>query len=128
MRTRKRRLAPTLDALCVLAFVLVGRDRHDIDEGVDWFVTVLWPLVLGWLVVALATRLYIRRSGQWLALAVTVVGGILVAAVLRGAFTDRPYFGIFTVVATGFIGATAFGWRAIAAVLARRRPNALDPA
>ena len=118
------RLAPVFDALCIVVFVLIGRGRHDIDEGVGWFVTVLWPLFVGWFGVALATRLYTRSTGVWLALTVTWLGGLLVMVVLRGTFTDRPYVGIFTVIAIAFIGMTTFGWRAAATGIARRRGRA----
>jgi hypothetical protein len=107
--------------------VLVGRGRHDIHEGAGWFVTVLWPLYVGWFAVALATRLYTRRNGIWLALVVTWLGGIAIAALLRGAFTDRPYVSIFTVIAIAFLGLTTFGWRLIAALIARSRGRAASP-
>jgi hypothetical protein len=122
------RYAPVVDAVCILVFVLVGRGRHEIDEGVGWFFTVLWPLYVGWFGVALVTRLYTRRRGIWLALTVTWLGGIAIAAVLRGAFTDRPYVSIFTVIAIAFLGLTTFGWRAIAALVARSRGRETSPA
>ena len=83
------RYSPVVDALCIFVFVLVGRGRHEIHEGVGWFLTVLWPLYVGWFAVALATRLYTRRSGIWLALVVTWLGGIAIAALLRGS-VHRP--------------------------------------
>ena len=113
--------APVLDALCIVVFVLVGRGRHEIHEGIGWFVRVLWPLFAGWFGVALLSGLYTRVSRVWLALVVTWLGGITVAALLRGTFTDRPYVSIFTVIAIVFLGLTTFGWRAIAALIMRRR-------
>jgi hypothetical protein len=118
------RSAPLLDAACIVTFVLIGRGRHDIDEGIGWFFTVLWPLFAGWYGVALLVKLYTRTAGIWGALAITWIGGLAVMSVLRGAFTDRPYGGIFTVVAVGYIGLTAFGWRAAAALITRRRAAA----
>ena len=70
------------------------------------------------------TRLYVKHRGMWMALFVTWLGGIAVASLLRGTFTDRPYVGIFTIVAIGYIGLTAFGWRAIAAGVTRMRNRA----
>jgi hypothetical protein len=113
--------APVLDAACIVVFVALGRDRHDIDQGFDWWFTVLWPLLLGWFAVALAVALYTRRSGQWFALLTTLGAGIVVASFFRGTFTDRPYVGIFTVVAVAFIGLTTFGWRGVVALLGARR-------
>jgi hypothetical protein len=120
--TRLQSLAPILDAACIVVFVALGRDRHGIDQGVDWWFTVLWPLFLGWFSVALAVRLYTRRSSRWSALLVTLAVGIAVASLFRGTFTDRPYVGIFTIIAVVFIGLTTFGWRAAAGLLAARRP------
>jgi len=109
------------DAACIVAFVAAGRDSHGIDQGVSWFLTVLWPLFLGWFGVALAARLYTRRAGSWSALAVTLLGGVVVDAVCRGAFTGRPYLSVFTVIAVVFLGLTTFGWRAVAVAVTRRR-------
>ena len=128
------RVAPFLDAAGIVIFVLVGRNRHNIDEGASWFVTVLWPLFTGWFGVALIVRLYTRTDAIWSSLAITWLGlvtallvsyasawlGLLVASLLRGTFTDRPYFGIFTIIAVVFLGLTAFGWRALTGVAQRR--------
>ena len=114
-------LAPVLDAGCLVAFAAGGRDSHGIGGGIGWWATVLVPLFVGWFVVAVATRLYTRRSRGWTSLALTWLGGIALASLLRGAFTDRPYVSAFTVVAAVFIGATTFGWRAIVSFVARSR-------
>ena len=121
MSPRLRKLAPVIDAACIVVFVALGRDRHDIDQGFDWWFTVLWPLFVGWFAVALAVRLYTQRAGRWTALLVTLAAGIVVASLFRGTFTDRPYAGIFTIVAVAFIGLTTFGWRAVAGLVAGRR-------
>jgi hypothetical protein len=39
--------------------------------------------------------------------------GLFVGGILRGAFTDRVSFSVFTVVAFLFLGLTTFGWRLI---------------
>ena len=49
---------------------------------------------------------------MWLALFATLVGGLAITQVLRYTLQDRPWIGIFTAVAFGFIGLTTFGWRA----------------
>ena len=121
MGTRARRLAPALDAACIVVFVLIGRDSHGIHQGLSWFVTVLWPLLLGWFVVAVAAHLYTRRSGSWRALAITWVGGVVVASLLRGTFTDRPYADVFTIILLTFLGALTFGWRFGARAVSTRR-------
>ena len=104
---KHRAVAPVLDLACLAAFVAVGGRRHDdLNEGFGWFLEVLWPIVLGW------------------ALFVTLVGGLVITQVLRYTLQDRPWIGIFTAVAFGFIGLTTFGWRAVALLVQRRRPAA----
>jgi hypothetical protein len=121
-----RAVAPILDLACLALFVVFGGRRHDdLNEGFGWFLEVLWPIVLGWAVVALLTRLYTRTgAGMWVALLITLFGGIAITQVIRYTVQDRPAIGIFTAVAIGFIGLTTFGWRAIALLVGRRRAAA----
>jgi ABC-type uncharacterized transport system permease subunit len=53
---------------------------------------------------------------------VTLFGAIVITQVIRYTLQDRPWIGIFTAVALGFIALTTFGWRAIAYLVGRRRP------
>jgi hypothetical protein len=118
-----RLLAPILDLACLCAFVAVGGRRHDdLNEGFGWFLEVLWPIVLGWAIVALVTRLYARAgAAMWVALLTTLVCGLVITQLVRGTVQDRPWIGIFTAVAFGFIGLTTFGWRAVALLVRRTR-------
>jgi hypothetical protein len=129
--TRRWWLAPTLDLACIVTFILVGAGRHNINDGADWFLMVLWPLAVGWYGVSLATRLYTAQDRPWLRLTVTLAVATLVASLLRGAFTDRPTFSIFTVVFVAWMVLTAYGWRLIARFVSARRGRAApaaDPA
>jgi hypothetical protein len=120
-----RRLAPAFDTVCIVAFILMGKDRHSFDnKGLEWFLTVFWPLAVGWTVGALVSRLYTRADRTWLRLLATILVGLFVGGVLRGGFTDREPFSIFTVVALGFLGLTTFGWRLIWFSVARLRGTA----
>ena len=120
---KHRAVAPVLDLACLCLFVFFGGRRHDdLNEGFGWFLEVLWPIALGWAVIALLTGLYTRTgAGMWLALLVTLFGGIAITQVIRYTVQDRPWIGIFTAVAIGFIGLTTFGWRGVAHLLGRRR-------
>lgn len=119
-----RLLAPVLDLACLCLFVVAGGRRHDdLNEGFGWFLEVLWPIVVGWAVFALVTRLYARVGvAMWVALLVTLVGGLVITQLIRGTVQGRPWIGIFTAVAFGFIGLTTFGWRGIALLVRRVRP------
>jgi hypothetical protein len=120
-----RRLAPLLDTACIVAFIFLGKDRHDLDnKGLDWFLTVFWPLAVGWVVGALISRLYTRADRPWLRLLITILVGVFVGGVLRGVFTDRVSFSIFTVVALVFLSLVTFGWRLIWFSVTRLRGTA----
>jgi len=109
-----------LDGVCLCAFVLLGRQSHDIGEGASWFFIVVWPFIAGWFVAAVATRLYTSRSRRWTRLAITEVVGIAIALVLRSTITHRESPLTFIIVAFGFIALTTIGWRAVAFALSRR--------
>jgi hypothetical protein len=119
-----RAVAPVLDLACLALFVFFGGRRHDdLNEGFGWFLEVLWPIALGWAVISLLTGLYTRSgAGMWVALLVTLFGAILITQVIRYTVQDRPWIGIFTAVALGFIAPTTFGWRSVAYLVGRRRP------
>ena len=118
-------VAVALDALCLVVFVLAGRQSHGLDSGARWFLVVLWPIAAAWFAVALLAGLYTRTSRPWLRLAVTVVIGVGVGLVARIVFTHRDTPPAFVLVAFGFITLTTAGWRllgvALPRLLARRR-------
>ncbi len=119
--TTRRKLAPVIDGACIVAFIVLGRDSHELDEGLSWFFTVLWPLASGWAVGALVTRLYTQAGHVWLRLAGTIAIGLVVGGALRGMFTERASFSVFTAVALAFLSLTTFGWRAVWYLVDRRR-------
>jgi hypothetical protein len=117
-----RRVAPALDAVCLIVFVAIGREQHDLNStGVGWYLTVLWPLALGFAVGALATRLYTHSERWGLRLVGTVAIAAILDALLRGTFTDRGYLSVFTIVLFLFNCLTTFGWRLIWLTVARWR-------
>jgi peptidoglycan/LPS O-acetylase OafA/YrhL len=108
----RRTLFPlAVDALVLAVFVALGRESHDIDSGIIWYLTVLWPFLAGWFVAALAVRVYARWPERWLPLIATWAGGIAIALILRAVVTQRPTPGAFIIVAFAFIGLATFGWR-----------------
>ena len=99
------------DAACLAIFVLLGRESHDLSSGITWYLTVLWPFLLGWFAAAAAVRLYTSWPNRWLAVAATWVAGTAIALVLRSLITGRATPLAFIIVAYAFIGLTVFGWR-----------------
>ena len=118
---RVDRAAVAADALCLVAFVAIGRTSHDLHGGLGWFVDVLWPFAVGWAVAAVATRLYVARSHPWARLAVTGAAGVTLALVVRATLTTRATPVVFGFVAACFLALTTFGWRAVRALVTRRR-------
>jgi Protein of unknown function (DUF3054) len=116
-----RALAAGIDLVCLALFVALGRASHDISSGIGWYVTVIWPFLVGWFGVALALRLYRSPLDRWVILSCTWVGGCAIALVLRATVTGRSTPIAFVIVAYIFIGATTFGWRLLAHGLARVR-------
>jgi hypothetical protein len=99
------------DAACLAVFVLLGRESHELSSGITWYLTVLWPFLLGWFAAAAAVRLYVSWPNRWMAVAATWVAGTAIALVLRSLITQRPTPLAFIIVAYAFIGLTVFGWR-----------------
>lgn len=99
------------DAACLAVFVALGRESHDLTSGITWYLTVLWPFLLGWFAAAAALRLYASWPNRWTALAATWVAGTAIALVLRSLITGRASPPAFIIVAYAFIGVTVLGWR-----------------
>lgn len=103
--------AAAADAACLALFVVLGRESHDLSLGITWYLTVLWPFLLGWFAAAAALRLYACWPNRWTVLAPTWVAGIAIALVLRSLITGRASPLAFIIVAYAFIGLAVFGWR-----------------
>lgn len=127
MLERRRWVAPTLDLLAIVVFILIGRDTHHVSWNLEWFFVVWWPLTVGWLVGSTATLLYLRAERTWLRLAGTLVITVLLGGLLR-TFTGRVAYSIFTVVALATLTLFTFGWRLVALAVARRRTRRARPA
>ncbi len=122
MTGRLRTAAPVVDLVCLVLFVLIGGGRHDISDGAGWFLGVLWPLALGWFVVAVATKLYTNPARPWLRLTGTWALGLTLALVVRGIVLGRQPVGTFALVLFAFVALETFGWRLIALLFRRRVP------
>jgi hypothetical protein len=104
-------VAPVLDALGLVLFVVLGRRQHHIHAGSDEFWDTLWPFLAGWFAAAVATRLYLSPL-SWRRALPTWLVAVPLAMWLRIALTHRTFFLSFTIVATIFVGLLLLGWRA----------------
>jgi hypothetical protein len=112
-------LAPLADALCLVAFVALGRRTHDLHGGGGWFVAVLWPFAVGWVLAALVTRVYREPPRPSWRAAATCGLGVTLALVLRATLTNRSTPVVFGVVALSFLALATLGWRGAVALYAR---------
>ena len=113
--------AVIVDVVLVLIFAAIGRASH--SENPAGFLLTAWPFLIAVFVGhALAALLPGRPRRPWSLLwgtvvwLVTVAGGMLIR-VLSGDTAEVP----FIIVATIVLGVFLVGWRAIAALLRRRR-------
>jgi hypothetical protein len=114
-------VAAAVDGLCLVVFVLLGWSSHGLNGGSDWFLTVLWPFVVGWYAAAVVTHLYRAATHPWRRAAATVTLGVAIACLVRVAATSRSTPVVFGVVAFSFLMLTTVGWRAAAWFAARLR-------
>jgi hypothetical protein len=115
--------AAVLDAAVVVVFALVGRASHGEDLAPSGVLGTAWPFlaagVVGW-IVARAWRSPSRVVPVGVIVwAVTVVVGMVLRA-LTGEGVVVP----FVITTAIILGILMLGWRAISALLVRRRARA----
>ncbi|SKC77864.1 Protein of unknown function [Krasilnikoviella flava] len=112
--------AAVCDLVCVLVFTVVGTLNHD-TAGVGHVALVGLPFVVGLAVGWLATRAWRAPAQVWPTGVAVWFATVVLGLVLR------PVLGIggvevsFAIVTAVFLGVTMLGWRALAALAARRR-------
>jgi len=117
--------AVIVDVVLVLVFAVIGRASH--DENPAGFLLTAWPFLVALLLGhAIAALLPGRPRRPWSVLwglvvwVITVIGGML----LRIATGDTAQVA-FIIVATLTLGVFLVGWRALTALLRRRRTAAV---
>lgn len=113
-------LAALADVVWVVLFAAIGRRSHDEHDGPLAALGTAWPFLagvaLGWLLARVWRRpLRVTPSGVTVWLATWAVGMALRVA------TDQGVAASFQVVAAVFLGLGLVGWRAVVALVARRR-------
>lgn len=117
------RWAPIADLLVIALFVAVGRNRHGLDStGPIWFLTVLWPFALAWMISGVTTRLYVSVDRTWLRLIGTIIATAILGGLLRG-LTSHTMFSVFNIVFSVFILFGTAGWRSIRLLTLRVKSN-----
>lgn len=113
MLSREAIKALAFDVLCVMALVIIGTRNHDTDTGISGVLFVAAPFLIALAGVHIVLNVVKRNDLMPAVWAVTVIGGML----LRNLAFNRGTATAFVIVASVFLGATMWGWRA---VLARR--------
>ncbi|HSL73999.1 MAG TPA: DUF3054 domain-containing protein [Ilumatobacteraceae bacterium] len=117
---RRASLAVGFDTFAVVLFVAVGRREHEREATISGLIGTAAPfliaLVLAWVVLRAWKRPTDLRIGVgiW---AIVVAAGMVLRNVVFGDGTATS----FVLVATGFLAASIVGWRAVLAVVDRRR-------
>lgn len=125
MSTRRIAVFFLIDALLVLAFVLIGRTSH--NEGVLGAFVTYWPfltgLVLGWLLLRAwrsPRSLRFTGVGIW----VSTAGLGLLLRLISGQGVQLS----FVIVTISVLGIFLLGWRVTAGLVHRFRSRAAAPA
>jgi hypothetical protein len=111
-------VAGLVDCCCVLAFVIIGRDRHADGLGLGGVASTAWPFLAGlaggWLAVRAWRRPLAWRPaglGAWLGAA----GLGMALRVVAGQGTAAAFVG----VALAFLGLFLLGWRLVLRLVRR---------
>ena len=108
-------VAPLVDVVCVLVFVLIGRRNHDEGEALVEVLRTLAPFLIGltagWALLARTAR----RGVAWHSGVIVWAATVVVGLVLRRVAFDRGTAFSFVVVATVFLGVFLVGWRLLLA-------------
>lgn len=116
-------LAVGLDVGSVVFFVAAGRRTHEQDPAIAGLIETAAPFLLGLLLAWIVARAWRSPESMRTGLVIwplTVLFGML----LRNVVFDDGTALSFVIVAAGFLGLTLVGWRAVVALIDRRRSRA----
>lgn len=108
------------DLVCVLVFTLVGTASHATSGDLAHVALVGLPFVVGLAVGWVATRAWRAPAQVWPTGVAVWFATVALGLVLRPALGVGGLEVSFAVVTAAFLGATMLGWRALAALAARR--------
>ena len=100
-----------LDILCVMALVVIGTRNHDTDTGLSGILFVAAPF----LIALLGAHLVLNVLGKSTFVAGIWGSTVLFGMLLRNLAFNRGTAMAFVLVASVFLAATMWGWRAVVA-------------
>ncbi|MSZ16485.1 MAG: DUF3054 family protein [Actinobacteria bacterium] len=100
-----------LDILCVMALVVIGTRNHDTDTGLSGILFVAAPF----LIALLGAHLVLNVLGKSTFVAGIWGSTVLFGMLLRNLAFNRGTALAFVLVASVFLAATMWGWRAVVA-------------
>ena len=123
--SRRIALPAGLDALAVIVFIAIGRRSHDESGSVTGFLHSVWPFLVGaavgWAIAAVVTRPRAFAPATLWPAGVTVwVSTVVIGMLLRVASGQGTALA-FCIVASIATAVLLLGWRAVAALVVRRR-------
>jgi hypothetical protein len=109
-------LAVVLDALLVLAFVLIGRESHRVADPIGGALVTFWPFAVGLVIGWFACLAWRRPMTLWPTGVVVWASTLVLGMVLR-VVSAQGIAVSFVIVAGMVLAAFLIGWRAIAALV-----------
>lgn len=99
------------DVLCVMALVIIGTRNHDTDTGISGVLFVAAPF----LIAVTGIHILLNVLGKTNLIAAIWGSTMLVGMLLRNMVFNRGTALAFVIVASVFLAATMWGWRAVLA-------------
>ena len=113
-------IAASLDALCIVVFVTIGRRNHDESAAMSGILRTAAPFAIALFVAWVVVRAWRQPTGVRTGLMIWPIV-VLVGMLLRHFVFDDGTATSFIVVATIFLGVFLVGWRAVWTLATSRR-------
>ena len=115
--------AVVLDAALIVVFVLVGRASHGEDLAPSAVLATAWPFLAGGLVGWIVARAW-RGPSRIVPTGLLVWGVTLVVGVVLRALSGEGVVVPFVITTAIILAVLLLGWRAVSALVVRRRARA----
>lgn len=111
------------DLLCVLVFAFGGKSSHEAGDSNLVVLAIVWPYALAAVLAHVVLLARGRQPRRVWPEGIAVVATTYIVGMLLRAGSGRGIAVGFLVVAAVFLAVTMLGWRSVAQLLARRRPD-----